>query len=199
MIKNIFLAGFWLIITSNVCSQPIRPTQENKEIQKNLVPEKVKDSFRKENPRIRVNAWYTRMTYTGGWDWASGNSQYYYSPPYYDLDQPEYYETDYTKDGKKYRIIYDRYGNKVQTSIIVSDAEIPKAIFEKLQSGEYKDWMKMPHKEMVIRGDVKMYKIRVQKVNKKHILFFNPEGKIVQKKKRDEDFHAKMIPKRDNK
>ena len=169
--------------------------QSNKPVQRtpiaqNLVPKEVTNALKKEYPRIRVGAWYPRDTYAGEWNWSSDNTQYHYTSPYYNQEEPEFYENIYQLNGKSYSVIYGRYGTKVQTSVSLTNEEIPEAVLKELDNGEYKDWTKMPNKEMVTRGDTEMYKIRVQKGKKKHILFFNEKGKVIQRKKRDEDFHA---------
>ena len=108
----------------------------------------------------------------------------------YDLQEPDYYEIDYEKDGRQYRHIFNRYGRKIQTSTKITDKEIPEAVKEALQTGEYKDWSVLADKELVEREGMTMYQVRVQdkKGKRKHFLYFDAIAAIVQRKKRRKTF-----------
>ena len=149
-------------------------------IEKAKVPKEVTKSYFLEYPEQMDDFWYGYPAYDYGNYWYED----WYNP-YVDVEYPEYFVTEFTKDNVPHKVVYSKAGEKiaVHKSVVVT----PKAISDAISKGEYKTWKLGKENEEIFRDkdsdQLKIYEITVEKGKEKHNLFFQSDGKLLKDKK----------------
>ena len=154
-------------------------TQGKTKLDKNKVPKTVTDLFYADYPVTTYTDYYGYPSFDYVNDW------YGYDPSLYVNDYPETYVIDFAVDSTPYKAMYDKNGKKVAIHKTISS--LPIAISKALSNGMYKDWTIGKDKEEIFRDKdsdkLKVYKVSITKGNESHILYFQPDGKLLKDKK----------------
>jgi len=142
------------------------------EISKSKVPVEVIKSFKKMYPEAKVVEWYFYADY---WHFE-GDTVLFFT---------KCYGVEYRIESKEQISVFTRYGDWVHTNRPIIEGELPKVVSDSLNNSEYKDWELIGEREKMYKVKTKepLYKIEVEKGKKRHILYFDSNGKIVQRKR----------------
>jgi hypothetical protein len=176
----ILLTSFTMSSFGQTASKPMKEHVKKKtKLEKNKVPKEVTEVFYIEYPATVDESWYGYPTIDEKVYWYDNDSSLY-SDEYI-----EYYVVDFTKENTPYKAVYSKKGKKIATHKKVT-SDLPKAVLTAINAGEYKDWKIDGDKEEIFKdkdSDVmKVYKVTVEKGKEKHILFFQPDGKLLKDK-----------------
>jgi hypothetical protein len=145
----------------------------------NKVPGQVTDQYRNDYPGVTNNSWYAYPAFSDETDW------YGYNPYTAPGDNPEYYVSDFKKDNRSYRVIYDKNGKRIATHRTYM-GELPKAVSDAMHKGMYKNWVVTKEKEEMYKDKytdkTKVYRIVVEKGTEKHALYYQSDGTLVKDK-----------------
>lgn len=144
-------------------------------IEKNNVPKAVNEAFILEYP-VPVYDWYgyPRFDFENEW--------YVYDPFLFQMESPEYYVVEFTKDKIPHKAVYNKAGKKIATHKKIT-AELPKPVSDAIAKSSYKSWVISKDKEEIFR-DKEMDKLKVYKVEaisgkEKHHLFYSQDGTLL--------------------
>jgi hypothetical protein len=98
----------------------------------------------------------------------------------FEVVSPEIYYVTFKKDNEIHKAKLNKEGKLIESKKSLTEEKIPKAVTESLANSVYKDWTVISEKEEIknVAEKEALYRIVVQKDNKKHILYFEKSGKI---------------------
>ncbi len=148
-------------------------------LDKNKVPKEITNLFYADYPTTTYTDWYGYPAFDYVNDW------YDYDPSLYSNDYPETYVIEFATDTTSYKAVYTKGAKKVAIHKPIS--ELPLAISTSISQGTYSTWAIGKDKEEIFKDkdtdQMKVYKVEVTNGTEKHMLYFQPDGKLLKDKK----------------
>lgn len=177
------LTGLTILTTITINSfaqipNPDRNKFENTttKIEKNNVPKLIISNHYKEFPNTTNNNWFGYPNYSINSDWFDKTINLSI------VESPKYYIVEFKSDTILHRLTYNTLGEKINTYISI-DNKIQTKIAKTLIDSKYKNWEITNEKEEIFRDldlDIlTVYKIEIQKNNKKRYLFYTENGLLI--------------------
>lgn len=145
-------------------------------IEKNNVPKLIISNHYKEFPNTTNNNWFGYPKYSINSDWFDKRINLSI------VESPRYYIVEFKSDTILHRLTYNTLGEKINTYISI-DNKIQTKIAKTLIDSKYKNWEITNEKEEIFRDldlDILIvYKIEIQKNNKKRYLFYTENGLLI--------------------
>jgi hypothetical protein len=141
------------------------------------VPKVVTESFNKTFPATTYVDWYSYPSFDKSADW------YQYEPTYFsNKPSDNYFIAEFTHKDTVARAVYDKSGQKIALHQQFK-GDLPKAIMDSIKNSDYQSWTIGPDKEQVFRDSemdqMKIYRLVMEKGDKKHTIYFQPNGKML--------------------
>ena len=177
------LTGLTILTTITINSfaqipNPDRNKFENTttKIEKNNVPKLIISNHYKEFPDTANNNWFGYPNYSINSDWFDKTINLSI------VESPKYYIVEFKSDTILHRLTYNTLVEKINTYISI-DNKIQTKIAKTLIDSKYKNWEITNEKEEIFRDldlDIlTVYKIEIQKNNKKRYLFYTENGLLI--------------------
>lgn len=177
------LTGLTILTTITINSfaqipNPDRNKFENTttKIEKNNVPKLIISNHYKEFPDTANNNWFGYPNYSINSDWFDKTINLSI------VESPRYYIVEFKSDTILHRLTYNTLGEKINTYKNI-DIKIQTEIAKTLINSKYKNWEITNEKEEIFRDldlDIlTVYKIEIQKNNKKRYLFYTENGLLI--------------------
>jgi hypothetical protein len=168
--------------STTVTTDTVMPKTKTK-LDQAKVPSAVTQVFYTDYPQATVADanWYGYPTFDYVNDW------YDYDPDLYTNDNPDAYVIEFTTDNVPHRVVYTKAGKRVASHTIIT-SELPAPVLTAISTGLYKDWTLGKEREIVFKSKdsdkLKLYKVSVKMGMERHVLYFDPSGKLIKDNKR---------------
>ena len=165
-------------MTTDTAATPKRMAKMDKA----KVPAPVTQVFSSDYPQASVadQNWYGYPSFDYVNDW------YDYDPDLYTNDNPDAYVIEFNQDSTRHRVFYTKNGKRIASHVIMT-ADLPGPVMSAIASGQYKEWTLGKERELVFKNKdsdkSKVYKVSVKNGMEKHVLYYDPTGKLVRDKK----------------
>ena len=141
------------------------------------VPKVVTESFYKVFPAPIFVHWYSYPFFVRDYEW------YQYQPSYLsDHSSDNFYIAEFTNKDTITRAVYDKNGQKIALHQEFR-GELPEAITDSIKEGDYRSWTMAQEKEQIFKDSridqIKVYRVVMEKGDKKHTLYFQQNGKML--------------------
>ena len=151
-------------------------SQTHTKLDKGKVPKDVTDAFYLQYPLATYGDWYGYPTFTSGSAW------YDYNPNYYLIGDPDNYVIEFNNKDTAFKAIYAMDGTKIASHKVMA-ADMPIAVTDAINNGDYKSWTVGKDKEEIFKDkdtdQMKVYKVSVSKGSEKRTLYFQQDGKML--------------------
>jgi len=148
-------------------------------IDKEKIPSAVNKNFVEEYPAVVNVDWHGYPEHDFSSDW------YEYNPSLYSSKAPQYYVAEFTEDRSRHNAIYSKEGKKIAIHRKMM-TELPRSISDAISKGTYSNWKIAKEKEEIYKENpmdpMKVYKVKVEKGNSKHYLFYSTDGELLKDK-----------------
>jgi hypothetical protein len=190
--KKVMMLAFMVLGTAamvNAQSAPAKTSEtkevkmdkskkEKKKIEKSKLPKVVTETFIEEFPVITNESWFGYPRFDVERDW------YFHDNKLYEIDNPEFYVVEFTKDNVKHKAVYSKAGKKI--AVHKKTLELPKAITTAIEKSKYGKWKIAKEKEVIFRDTeldkIKTYKVIVENGKEKHALYYSTTGDLLKDK-----------------
>ncbi|SMO49161.1 hypothetical protein [Fodinibius sediminis] len=167
LIKPVFTFAALLLFLA--VSVPLKA--QKKELNQNQIPQAIVRAIHTDFPSWDMNQtkWYTSGQETRNWTPLQG---------------ADHYVVEGTGRNYKVRAVYSKHGKLRYSKTTITDAPLPRAIMDKLDSEEeYKGWKVTGDQEVIrdFREDRKTYKVYLQRNGEKKSVYFDPMGNKVRR------------------
>lgn len=178
ILKSVMIGALSIFMVTAISAQTKSTTKTKthaKAIEKAKVPKVVTEEFIMEYPVVESDMWFGYPALTNELEW------YDYNPMYYTYEYPEYYVVEFVKDKTKHKAVYTKEGKKVAVHHKVKAEAVPTAVNTSIKNGIYKTWKETDEKEEIenVTSKEKVYKMTVEKDDKKHYLYYDSAGKLL--------------------
>ncbi|MCD4732303.1 MAG: hypothetical protein K8R74_16985 [Bacteroidales bacterium] len=175
-----------LFLSSTLFAQGQEVIAYRQKINEKSLPAIVVETFKKQYHEVFLEGWYeTHLVH-----WQNDLHSNWYDEWYiertvviYTYEKPNYYEVEFIYNpGEQSRAIYNIHGYWHETRTQING--LPMAIVEALKETKYKNWKLSIHMEKMESPmwPVAIYRFKVSKGIKSHIIRMDPEGNIIQAK-----------------
>lgn len=149
--------------------------KDKKHLEKSKLPKIVTETFIEEFPVVSYENWYGYPKFDIERDW------YFHDNNFYEIEKPEFYVVEFTKDNVKHKAVYSKAGKKI--AVHKKTLELPKAITTAIEKSKYGKWKIAKEKEVIFRDTeldkIKTYKVLVENGKEKHALYYSTTGDLL--------------------
>ena len=148
-------------------------------LDRSTIPGPVSENYVREYPKTTYETWYyyPSSSYDESAEW------YVYVPSVIAETEPAFYVVEFTnQDEVPYKVVYSKDGKRVTT--YRGNNVLPKAVTDAIKKSPYKDWALTKDKEEMWKDsdNKKVYKVVMEKGSKKHVLYYQEDGKLLKDK-----------------